>query len=868
MKQASSGIVIPMTSLLLTILLAGCGSGDTEPKTESLDAPPPPTSASSTPPEDQSNPPPEEQSDPPPSEDDDDDGHDGPVLPPPSDPPPSDPPPSDPPPSDPPPSDPPPSDPPPSDPPPDVDIVAPDYVSTGEVVTLAVDSPDSSMTYDWVLETSPPASNAVLTSSGATAEFTTDETGEYSVSLVGTASDGETLSASKSVTALPPGQGPVISHVDIINNATLESNVPLTFGQVFVAGHVQPGFTVSARLENGDTVPLQVDSKAWYADGSLKHAVLSTVVPQLQGGDQLRLELMTCEEYEPAPPVEATVIPDAQNTTVAINISNQTYTASLQQAMSQSTASYWLEGDVVTETHYVAPFLNSSNSEHPLLEALFQLRQYQSGATRVDVIVENTSSFVAGIANQTYTASITAGSTTLMSAQQVPHNHHSRWRQTFWFDTNHDVFLQRDVDYLIESGSVPNYDRSVTVEPGTLAGMASSMASTGNRTGIQRDALMGAGMANEVMTNAGGRPDIGILPGWAASYLLTMDQRAADATFGTGNAAAHWPIHFRDRATRLPVSLETYPEVTTHSNTYNDPSNPLPSCSNCGTDLKPDTAHQPSMAYVPYLLSGDHYFLEELHFWTNWNSFETSAGNRNYSSALYKWQQVRGQAWSMRTLLQTVFVTPDTHPLKNYFQAQLDNNIAFYMTEYVDNPSSNQLNWIRTGAATRSDISPWQDDFFTASLNYGRHLGLDEVLPVLEWKLEFVKNRMTDDVYCWQLATVGKQWVAPDASPSLWFSTMAESWIETLRNSYSNWQEISTLECGTDAMATAASLSSSADFSGFPNHPTGYPATMRPVIAAAVEFNQPWSTLAWQRLVNAPRQPRFYEDPSWAIVPR
>ena len=63
---------------------------------------------------------------------------------------------------------------------------------------------------------------------------------------------------------------------------------------------------------------------------------------------------------------------------------------------------------------------------------------------------------------------------------------------------------------------------------------------------------MGVGLANAYMPSTGGREDIGLLPGWAATYLLSMDKRAAEVTLGTGDLAGSWSIHYRDRQTDRP----------------------------------------------------------------------------------------------------------------------------------------------------------------------------------------------------------------------------------------------------------------------------------------------------------------------------
>jgi hypothetical protein len=39
--------------------------------------------------------------------------------------------------------------------------------------------------------------------------------------------------------------------------------------------------------------------------------------------------------------------------------------------------------------------------------------------------------------------------------------------------------------------------------------------------------------------------------------------------------------------------------------------------------LEPDTAHQPSLTYLAYILTGDKYYLDETQFWGNYNVINT-----------------------------------------------------------------------------------------------------------------------------------------------------------------------------------------------------------------------------------------------------
>ena len=116
----------------------------------------------------------------------------------------------------------------------------------------------------------------------------------------------------------------------VVNQTTqTQSKVSVTFGQIFKNGDVPRGATVAATL-NGQPVTLQVDPKATNPDGSLRHAVLTVMVPSLPGHAKLPLTLST----QPAPTTTAQSDPvslsqllaTGYDAKVALNIGGKSYT--------------------------------------------------------------------------------------------------------------------------------------------------------------------------------------------------------------------------------------------------------------------------------------------------------------------------------------------------------------------------------------------------------------------------------------------------------------------------------------------------------------------------------------------------------------
>ena len=77
--------------------------------------------------------------------------------------------------------------------------------------------------------------------------------------------------------------GPIVSY-EITNFGSTANNLAVTFGSIFVRGDVPSGSSLEAIGTDGKNIPLQVDAKATHGDHSLRHAVVTLVVPHLAPG--------------------------------------------------------------------------------------------------------------------------------------------------------------------------------------------------------------------------------------------------------------------------------------------------------------------------------------------------------------------------------------------------------------------------------------------------------------------------------------------------------------------------------------------------------------------------------------------------------
>ena len=374
------------------------------------------------------------------------------------------------------------------------------------------------------------------------------------------------------------------------------------------------------------------------------------------------------------------------------------------------------------------------------------------------------------------------------------------------------------------------------------------------------------------MPETGGRWDIAPLPHWQALYLLTMDPRAYEVTLATADLGASFASHYRSPGTHQPVALDGYPKFSTHSNLVGKGPDqlPLPDTGGYIDPLTPDAAHEPALDFVPYLITGDRFYLEELQFWTEWNLSGTDPVYRNFGEGLVKFDQVRAQAWSLRALAQAAYITPDKNPLKKTFLKQLKANIGWYENAYVKNPSANALHLIPQNDAPYDGglaIAPWQDDFFTWSIGYVQGLGDVDASSLLRWKGKFSVGRMTAPGFCPALAAAYTLRVRPGANAGF-YSNFAQVYDASLPTQIKHPSADRSLKCGSSELAAALGVPHAGDMITEPTAPDGYSAYMQTALAAAVDGGVPGADAAWRLFQSRPTKPDFSAYPDWAIVPR
>ena len=648
--------------------------------------------------------------------------------------------------------------------------------------------------------------------------------------------------------------------------------VPLTFGQAFGPGKLARESRLMARLADGKQVALQVDAKAFHDDGSVRHAVISGILPA-PGAKALVFGLVKGESRDRAEPgspapVEATPAALARSgltANVTLVLGDKHYGASLERLLAQGKPVTWLKGPIAHEWLVSAPLAERNGSEHPHLAARFAVRWYPGlKKARVDVTIENNWAYEPAPQNFTYDAEIEVGGKTVHRAEGMTHYHHARWRKLAWWGGDPALHLRHDSRQLIDSRALPNYDQEVMIREGALLDANARFAGS-------KAEPMGVGLALPGMPTTGGRGDIGLQPEWAVAYLLSMDQRAKRVTMGTADLAGSWSMHYRDRRTGRPVSLLDYPYMTLlgkRSDTLNRATGKFeafPECATgCRTPNRHDIAHQPNFAYLPYLVSGDHYYLEELQFWAMYDAFASNPRYREDRKGLLKPNQVRGQGWALRTLAEAAYISPDDDPLKQHFVQIVNSNLDWYNAAYTNNRDANALGIIIDGFALgyldKTAIAPWQDDFFTSAVGRAAELGFRKAAPLLRWKAQYPVSRMIGKDSCWITAAMYAMRVR-DTPTSPFYRTIGEAFSKSPRPGPEG------VACASDAMGSALKLRAG-EMTGYSSSPTGFPSNMQPALAYAADALGEPGKKAWALFMARSVKPDYGAGAQFAIVPR
>lgn len=697
---------------------------------------------------------------------------------------------------------------------------------------------------------------------------------------------------------------------------------PLQIGRPFVQGEI---LNFPRVVLNGTGLTTQADVKSRWPDGSVKHAVLTFYLPTLTKNSTVTITFANQttgnnSDFMSKREMQASRFNFDARTELT---QGSTVAASAREMLDADKFEYWNKGAVSTSIiladHSLARAFDlgfdANRAVRPLFHATFwpDIRK-----VRIRFIGEVANTVA--LQDQNYALKLKLGRLapqTVYSKATVTQHVASRWTKEFWLGgAPPAIEINHNLAYLKQTRALPNYDTSRVVSEAAL-----NRAYTDQFDGwtpAPKD-LFERGNLTKLMPTAGGRDEIGPYPTWLVLWLFTGDTRMQEKTFGNAELAAAFPVHFReglngrnfDRNSSVPalgkvLSLTARPTVFLYAgNDYINYSSTLPAdkITPVGTmtdgGWRPDSAHQPDYFSPLYLVTGDYFFLEELYFWTAW-----SAAGTNFTDA-YFWgrgptgdtggilDEVRGDAWTLRTRAQTAWLAPDGTPEKTYFTRLLNDAIGIWegTLGVTGTPNQNTANWNwgNTVAvrkyydeqwpnyfpynpplpplrfwdrgpvvfADSTDIDPakaarrtqpWQIHFMIYALGRAKELGY-ATGPLLSWVAPVLTNELTNPAY----------------NPYLAASFM----MPTLQKLTPSDQYFSTWTATRGAFVASFEANAQADFvSQLTDANHGYP--MICMAAAAMAAAEPNGPAAWtfiQQQVVTPAT-SLNDNPKWALLPR
>ncbi|HET7314994.1 hypothetical protein [Salinisphaera sp.] len=688
--------------------------------------------------------------------------------------------------------------------------------------------------------------------------------------------------------AFAAGDHPVVglrlAHLD----ADCGGSAPVTFGQPFRDGDVPAGARIVVR-DGEHVLPTQTDVKARNPDGSVRHAVITVAAPcGIDSEDNLVIAASSSGASSPALDLND-VLESGFDSRATFNIDGERWHLSARDLLariahaggcgqvSELYCRHWLDGPLAGEWVVGAPPVDASGKPHPDLMVFFAVRAYGPApvdTVRVDTVVENDWAYAPDPHNLKYSAIVSVPGQPPYRVQSLTHYRQARWHHVSWWGqyASQPWFAALNGRYLQATPAVPSY-QDIELSGEMLSQVRQACAPMDHCDVTPR------------MEATGAQPQIGPLPQWSSAYIVNPhDYRAYRWMLANSDALGAYSVHYRSKNTyqalsvaRHPCATLIWPAETSHCKVAPHADDRLPHCEHdCHLPLQAEPAHHGAPAYVAYLVTGDWYYEQELNFWADWVVFYQNQAYRGYRKGLVHDEQVRGQAWSLRTLGDAAWLLPDEAPLKTFFNQAVAHNIAWYNARYADNPQANPLGFLTNGYAviypasgSHSDtgVSTWQLSFFTWAAGNLADMGFDGADRMRDYFSRFQLGLLTSPGFCPELASAYYLRVR-ETPNSPYFTTFSQVYDTT-------FPHLANIGCSPERLKRALPHKTRYDdydypagtMVGYPDSDTGFVANFQIGLASAVDTAGREGRHAWSWFMARPVRPDYRHAPQFGVVP-
>ena len=620
--------------------------------------------------------------------------------------------------------------------------------------------------------------------------------------------------------------------------ATLRGGVT-TFGQVFEQGDLPKGAGLVAEI-GGKTIAVQVDVKTTYPDGSAKMVVLSLERPDLAAGTSLDV-VLSQGAVSSAPAIDLAQAIESHSFKVDMTPQGGATTtidvlAALKTALANGTASFWQKGEFATEARVTIDLPGSQRM-------VFDVTAYKGGGLSVDAQFNNDDAMQAtgGRANYTLKAQLDG---VVVANETVSQAQYQNWHETFTAGTSGGqglgsassgwLNIQHDTAYLEATGAVAKYNLATGVSD-------SQMNSYGNAI---KDASWGDPLSSNAVTKympqTGGRPDIGITTEANTAWLMTQDIRAAEYALGQAEAAGAAPIHFWDAAHGVWLNTDNYPNLWLDGRggvgrPGDSTSGTLVQGVDNSTGWTYDTAHQPDLSFVPYLMTGERWILDNINAQASASIMAEWPSPRQGSADLVtNGSQVRSIAWSLRQVDEAAWVAPEGSADKAFFTAASEGNWKFLVSKIPEWTAmqGEAYGWVPGSYGVAGALPPWQQDYFASTAIAAASRGNADALTFLKWEMNFLIGRFTHEASGFKEHD-GAAYLVAISNPTTGaiYKTWAEIGAQTVARGWSNGDGWSKMD-GDYGQLALATLSGIYQLTG----DTGALAAYQALVADGIRF--------------------------------
>ncbi|HEY1757189.1 MAG TPA: hypothetical protein VGG72_17580 [Bryobacteraceae bacterium] len=577
-------------------------------------------------------------------------------------------------------------------------ILASPASSSGTTVTLSSSNPSVQV----------PAS--VTVASGMTSAHFTVATGSVIATQTAAITASLGISSAAAVLTVFPGGPATLNPADTIvitdKSGINQINYPEQIGRPFVDGEIS---NYPMAILNGST-PLftQADVKNRYPDGSVKFAILSFLLPSLPANGSVTIAFGNQATGNNTPLTLAQMLDPSFNfdAQMILTGNSATQSASARTMLTNGSFTYWTSGPVATTViladHSAAAAYDMGFDAHRSIRPIFEATFWPSiSKVKVRYVLEDSNTLA--LEDVSYSATLTIGDTPPSAVYNsattwpagIPQVGATRWTKTFWIGGTPTGLqnLNYNLAYLESTSAVPNFDTTKVI---SAVAMTLDYAQWEAGTTDIYQAIEGSNAYtwDAYMADTGGRFDIAPFPAWYTRWLYTGDYREREIMLGNADRASAWPVNIREGATgkffdlaaSVPaighvLSIAARPTVD-FSQAWTQPNangadriKPVGPIMNFNTGTwQWDSAHLPDAFFLPYLATGDYFYLEQMNFWTAFSAaYPVASTTENYGrgsslkSGVVYMGQVRSEAWGLRERAESAWIEPDGTPEQTLF---------------------------------------------------------------------------------------------------------------------------------------------------------------------------------------------------------